>query len=57
MHSAAWDQKYNFECKTVAVVGGGSSAVQIVPQIQKGEFSVRDGSEGELERATGLTFW
>ncbi|EXJ82704.1 hypothetical protein A1O3_06518 [Capronia epimyces CBS 606.96] len=34
MHSASWDQEYDLEGKTVAVVGGGSSAVQIVPAIQ-----------------------
>jgi cation diffusion facilitator CzcD-associated flavoprotein CzcO len=34
MHSASWDNNYDLEGKTVAVVGGGSSAVQIVPAIQ-----------------------
>jgi cation diffusion facilitator CzcD-associated flavoprotein CzcO len=37
MHSARWDPEYDFEGKTVAVIGGGSSAVQIIPQMQKGE--------------------
>ncbi|KAJ9501902.1 hypothetical protein H2202_002864 [Exophiala xenobiotica] len=35
MHSARWDGEYDFEGKTVAVIGGGSSAVQITPQLQK----------------------
>jgi cation diffusion facilitator CzcD-associated flavoprotein CzcO len=35
MHSASWDNDYILEEKTVAVVGGGSSAVQIVPAIQQ----------------------
>lgn len=34
MHSARWDAKYDLKGKTVAVIGGGSSAVQIVPNIQ-----------------------
>jgi cation diffusion facilitator CzcD-associated flavoprotein CzcO len=34
MHSAHWDQTYDLAGKTVAVIGGGSSAVQIVPNIQ-----------------------
>jgi cation diffusion facilitator CzcD-associated flavoprotein CzcO len=34
MHSAAWDASYNLAGKTVAVIGGGSSAVQIIPSIQ-----------------------
>ena len=37
MHSARWDSKYDLKGKTVAVVGGGSSAVQIVPSIQPSE--------------------
>jgi hypothetical protein len=38
MHSAAWDGSYDLKGKTVAVIGGGSSAVQIVPNIQPGKF-------------------
>ncbi|CCX05793.1 Similar to Putative sterigmatocystin biosynthesis monooxygenase stcW; acc. no. Q00730 [Pyronema omphalodes CBS 100304] len=34
MHSAAWDAAYDLTDKTVAVIGGGSSAVQIIPSIQ-----------------------
>ena len=34
MHSAAWDNKYDLTSKTVAVIGGGSSTVQIIPSIQ-----------------------
>jgi cation diffusion facilitator CzcD-associated flavoprotein CzcO len=36
MHSAQWDQDYDYKNKTVAVIGGGSSSVQIVPELQKG---------------------
>ena len=35
MHSAAWDVSIDWAGKTVAVIGTGSSAIQIVPQIQK----------------------
>jgi cation diffusion facilitator CzcD-associated flavoprotein CzcO len=34
MHSATWDSSYDLSGKTVAILGGGSSAVQILPQIQ-----------------------
>ena len=34
MHSAQWDNTYDLTGKTVAVVGGGSSAVQLIPSIQ-----------------------
>ena len=35
MHSAKWDNSYDLTGKTVAVIGGGSSAVQIIPSIQQ----------------------
>ncbi|RFU26023.1 hypothetical protein B7463_g10312, partial [Scytalidium lignicola] len=34
MHSAAWDSSYDLNGKTVVVIGGGSSAIQIIPNIQ-----------------------
>lgn len=37
MHSASWDESYDLTAKTVAVIGIGSSAVQILPRIAKGE--------------------
>jgi len=37
MHSAVWDNHYDLSGKTVAVIGGGSSAVQIIPNIQPGK--------------------
>lgn len=39
MHSAKWDSTYDLTGKTVAVVGGGSSAVQLVPSIQPSTWS------------------
>jgi hypothetical protein len=35
MHSAAWDKSCDWEGKTVAVIGTGSSTIQMVAQIQK----------------------
>lgn len=35
MHSANWDMSVDWSDKTVAVIGTGSSAIQIVPQVQK----------------------
>ncbi|CAF3645406.1 unnamed protein product [Fusarium graminearum] len=37
MHSAAWDQEYDFKNKKIGVIGGGSSSIQIVPELQKVE--------------------
>ncbi|KAH7397965.1 hypothetical protein BKA64DRAFT_624001 [Cadophora sp. MPI-SDFR-AT-0126] len=35
VHSAKWDDSVSFDNKTVAVIGSGSSAIQIVPRLQK----------------------
>lgn len=39
VHSAAWDSSVSYKGKRVAVLGCGSSGVQIVPTIQPGEWS------------------
>ncbi|CAG8027939.1 unnamed protein product [Penicillium nalgiovense] len=33
MHSASWDQSYDYKGKRVAAVGNGSSGIQIVPAL------------------------
>lgn len=38
LHSASWDDKVDLKGKRVAVIGSGSSAVQIVPNIQPSRF-------------------
>jgi len=35
MHSAHWDSSVDLNNKTVAVIGSGSSAVQIIPAVAK----------------------
>ena len=35
VHSAAWDHDYDYTHKRIAVIGNGSSGVQIVPQMAK----------------------
>lgn len=35
LHSAMWDEQYDFSNKRVGVIGGGSSAIQIIPNLQK----------------------
>ncbi|EFW99731.1 monooxygenase-like protein [Grosmannia clavigera kw1407] len=35
MHSGAWDDGYDFAHKRVAVIGNGSSAIQLVPRLQQ----------------------
>ena len=36
LHSARWDNSYDYEGKVIGVIGVGSSAIQIVPQMAKG---------------------
>ncbi|KAF5005536.1 hypothetical protein FDECE_8029 [Fusarium decemcellulare] len=35
MHSAAWDDSVDFANKKIGVIGGGSSAIQIIPSLQR----------------------
>lgn len=35
-HSAAWDEKIDHRGKRVAVIGTGSSSIQMVPNLAKG---------------------
>ncbi|PWN90695.1 cyclohexanone monooxygenase [Acaromyces ingoldii] len=35
VHSANWDDGYDFEGKKVALIGGGSTGIQILPRLQK----------------------
>lgn len=35
MHSAMWKEGYDFKNKRIGVIGNGSSAIQIVPSLQK----------------------
>jgi cation diffusion facilitator CzcD-associated flavoprotein CzcO len=35
LHSAAWDTQLSWDGKRVAIIGNGSSAIQILPQMQK----------------------
>ena len=37
MHSAAWNQEYDFKNVCVGIIGSGSSAIQIVPKLQAKE--------------------
>lgn len=38
MHTANWDASVDLKGKTVAVIGNGASAVQLVPAIQPSEL-------------------
>ena len=46
VHNAAWPEKFKYSGKKVAVIGNGSSGVQIVPALQPGEnartFSLKE---------------
>ncbi|KAF2173056.1 hypothetical protein M409DRAFT_17006 [Zasmidium cellare ATCC 36951] len=35
MHSAAWNESYDFTNKRIGIIGSGSSAIQIIPKLQK----------------------
>ncbi|KAJ4393070.1 hypothetical protein N0V93_002277 [Gnomoniopsis smithogilvyi] len=35
MHSAKWNDNYDFQNKKIAVIGGGSSSLQLVPELRK----------------------
>jgi len=35
VHSAGWDHDYDFSHKRIAVVGNGSSGIQILPEMAK----------------------
>jgi cation diffusion facilitator CzcD-associated flavoprotein CzcO len=39
MHTGAWESEFSLAGKTVAVIGSGSSSVQVVPAIQPGTMS------------------
>ncbi|MFI5776606.1 flavin-containing monooxygenase [Nocardia sp. NPDC051570] len=41
IHSARWDHDYDFTGKTVAVIGTGASAVQIIPELARKARSVK----------------
>lgn len=34
-HSAKWDHSYDYSSKRIAVIGNGSSGIQIVPQMAR----------------------
>ncbi|KAH0841227.1 4-hydroxyacetophenone monooxygenase [Fonsecaea pedrosoi] len=51
VHSAAWDDSIDFHNKTIGVIGSGSSAIQIVPQMQKGSVLSESNQELLTERA------
>ncbi|KAH0829681.1 putative sterigmatocystin biosynthesis monooxygenase stcW [Fonsecaea pedrosoi] len=40
MHSAAWDPSVDYRDKKVAIIGTGSSAIQILPELQKSAAQV-----------------
>ncbi|CAK3887878.1 sterigmatocystin biosynthesis monooxygenase stcW [Lecanosticta acicola] len=35
MHSASWNEDYDFQGKKIGIVGSGSSAIQIIPKLQQ----------------------
>ncbi|KAL2199534.1 hypothetical protein P885DRAFT_30388 [Corynascus similis CBS 632.67] len=37
MHSGEWDTSYDFRNKRIGIIGNGSSAIQIIPNLQKVE--------------------
>lgn len=54
-HSAKWDDSYDFTGKRVAVIGIGSSGIQIVPQLAKGKTSLGSKAHNRLDVANKET--
>ncbi|KAL2833548.1 hypothetical protein BJY01DRAFT_259862 [Aspergillus pseudoustus] len=56
MHSAHWDPEYDFTGKRVAVIGIGSSGIQIVPELAKvaGSVAVYARSKTWISPAPGI---
>lgn len=52
MHTARYDHSYDLSGKTVAVIGGGSSGVQVIPKIQGG--MLRTSARCSLTKLTQL---
>lgn len=42
LHTAAWDTSYQWEGKNIAVIGNGSSGIQVVPAIQPKAAKIRN---------------
>lgn len=42
VHSASWPRNFDYSDKTAAVIGNGSSGIQVLPAIQPGELSRRE---------------
>ena len=49
MHSAHWDESYALEGKKVAVIGVGSSGIQILPQVAKRWYRLELLPQGETD--------
>jgi cation diffusion facilitator CzcD-associated flavoprotein CzcO len=47
VHTANWDDKLDLKGKTVAVIGAGAAAIQVVPSIQPGKPLQNDGDDRE----------
>ncbi|KAL2853502.1 hypothetical protein BJX68DRAFT_264970 [Aspergillus pseudodeflectus] len=56
IHSARWDQEYDFTGKNVAVIGIGSSGIQIVPELAKvaGSLDIYARSSTWISPAPGI---
>ena len=63
MHTAEWDHAYDFKGRTVAVIGNGASAIQLIPELAAGRSLAfqamadchlgRIARHGQLQLATG----
>lgn len=37
IHTASWPEGFDSAGKTIAVIGNGSTGIQVLPELQKGE--------------------
>ncbi|KAK6067709.1 hypothetical protein SCUP515_10048 [Seiridium cupressi] len=58
LHSANWDESWDYSGKTVALIGSGSSAIQILPQLQKKSTRIHNFIRGGtwITQPFGSTF-
>lgn len=54
IHTARWDHDYDFSGKTVAVIGTGSTAVQVIPELVR--LSGLSGRVRVFQRTAGWVF-
>ena len=48
IHTAQWPKDFDHTGKTIAVIGNGSSGIQVLPELQRGEHYAPLNSHGKV---------